>query len=92
MAEQIVVKVSHRKSGGSKKLGRNSKKAARYSNEGRKEKNKAKRLARAKKREEKLNPYRSEDMAIRASEKKTGLRKHQLTPKRRNPDKKARSA
>ena len=95
MAEQALpkIRISSKKSGGSKKLGRNKKTALRYSNEGRKEKNKALRLARAKKREAKLNalnPHRAEDMAIRAAEKKSGLRKHQLTPKRRNPLKEGR--
>ena len=49
--EEIKVKTSQRKSGGSKKLGRNTKKCARYRLEGRREKNKEKKRLRNIKRE-----------------------------------------
>ncbi len=60
--EEIKVKATRRQSGGSKKIGRNIKKCARYRAEGRREKNQALRHARNRKRAgklEKLRPKRS---------------------------------
>ncbi len=56
--EEVKVKATRRQSGGSKKIGRNIKKCARYRLEGRREKNKEKKRLRNIKREGKLQELR----------------------------------
>ena len=54
----IKIKTSKKKSGGSKKLGRNTKVCERYRAEGRREKNRARKLLKRIKREAKLQVLR----------------------------------